>query len=98
LVYFYSRDYDQALRELRRTLEMDANFAQAHIYVGHARVQKEMYEEAIAAYHRAITVAGARPPTYLGFLAHAYARAGHKAEAEKLLKELLARQPTPSAC
>ncbi|MBI4466217.1 MAG: protein kinase [Acidobacteria bacterium] len=94
-VYYYARQYDQALRECQKALEMDANFPQARTYLGLIYAAKGMHQEAIAEFQKAIALAGARPPSYLGALGYAYARAGNKAEAQKLLNELLEQKPVP---
>jgi tetratricopeptide (TPR) repeat protein len=37
---YEARQYDQAIEELRRTLEMDPSFVQAHLYLGMVYEQK----------------------------------------------------------
>ena len=50
--------------------------------------QKEMYQEAIATLQKGLSLSG-REPSYLGGLGHAYAVSGSRAEAQKVLAELL---------
>jgi tetratricopeptide (TPR) repeat protein len=47
---FYKKKYDEAILQLRKTLEMNPKFPLAHLWLGRAYQQKEMYEEAIAEY------------------------------------------------
>jgi tetratricopeptide (TPR) repeat protein len=50
--------YDESIRQSRKTLEMDPNFAIAHFELGQAYAQKRMYSEAIAELQRAIALSG----------------------------------------
>ena len=47
---YFARQYDQVIEQCRKTLEMDPNFAPAHIYLLWCYAQKGMHEEAIAEY------------------------------------------------
>jgi Tfp pilus assembly protein PilF len=78
---------DLAIDQLRKTLEMDPNFAHAHWFLGGAYVRKGSFAEAIAEFQRAIALSPKITP-YKAALGHAYARAGKSAEARKLLSEL----------
>ncbi len=84
---YYSRQYDRAIEQLRRTLELDPNFPQAHLYLAMVHEQKGMQEEAIVEYQRVITLVG-RDQRALAGLGYAYAVSGRRGEALKLLSEL----------
>jgi tetratricopeptide (TPR) repeat protein len=43
----YTRQYDRALDQLAKTLELDPNYALAHWYRGLAYEQKKLYPEAL---------------------------------------------------
>ena len=86
-IYFLGRQYDQALVECRKALEMNSNFFVAHKYLALTYLQKGMYEESISEFQTALRLSGGTP-YLLAELGHAYAVAGHRAEAEKVLKEL----------
>jgi TolB-like protein len=45
--YLYARQYDRALDQLAKTLELDPNYALAHWYRGLAQEQKKLYPEAL---------------------------------------------------
>jgi tetratricopeptide (TPR) repeat protein len=45
---YYSRQYDRAIEQLRKTLELDPNFLQAHDFLGMAYVRKSMVKEGLA--------------------------------------------------
>ena len=89
---YLARDYDQAIDQVKTVLEMDANFALAHRYLGLIYEQKGMYAEAISEFQQAESLSGARPLDS-GALAHAYAIAGKSAEARQILTKVIERSP-----
>jgi serine/threonine protein kinase/Tfp pilus assembly protein PilF len=89
--FFFARRYDESIEQLRRTLELDPRFFFAEIMLGEAYAKKEMFAEAVAAYHRAEKAAaqgGEVIPDILGGLAYINVLAGNRGEATKYLKEL----------
>ena len=84
--FYFARQYDNALEQCRKTLDLDPNFAATHWMLGQAYRQKGMYEEAIAEFQKEVVSRG--DPVDTAVLGHAYAVAGKRAEAEKILKEL----------
>jgi tetratricopeptide (TPR) repeat protein len=84
--YFYARRYDEAIARLRKTIEMDPRFYYAHWSLGQALQLKGQLNEAIAEYRKAIELND--DPFVLGLLGQAYARAGQRDEAEKILARL----------
>jgi TolB-like protein/DNA-binding winged helix-turn-helix (wHTH) protein/Tfp pilus assembly protein PilF len=89
LASYFARDYDQAIDRFRKTLELDANFPPPYTFLAASYEQKGMFEEAMAASRRAVTVTQG-PPKALAMagLAHIYAISGRKTEALKILAEL----------
>ena len=85
---YFDRQYDRAIEQEKKTLEMDSNFALSYRYRGMAYEQKGMYAEAIADLQKAVTLSGTRT-TVLGALGHAYAIAGRKSEARKVLDDVV---------
>jgi len=85
-VLVWSRHYDEAIDQCRKTLEMDQNFSLTHSYLGQAYVLKGMYAEGIAEFQKAVALDEA--PSYVGYLGHAYAVSGRRADALKTLDEL----------
>ena len=55
---FLMRDYDGALAQAYKTLELDSNDALTHEWVGNIYEQKKMHREAMAAWIRAMTLRG----------------------------------------
>jgi len=95
-----ARRYDEAIAQLRAVIEMDRNHYQAYWFLGHTYAAKGEFEQAITAAQKAVDLSE-RVPGALGFLGLAYGLAGRKAEATKVLDELLklneSRYVTPAA-
>jgi TolB-like protein len=91
-MFYCSRQYDRAIEQFQKIIELDPNFPPAHSRLGMVYVEKGMYEEAIAEHKKAIALDDS--PRRTALLGHAYAVAGRKAEAQKILDDLkeLAKQ------
>jgi len=87
-----ARRYDEAIQQLRATLEVDPGFYWAHRWLGMALELKGDTEDAIAEYKRAIELDD--DPTSSAFLAHAYASSGREKEARQILVQLTERAKT----
>jgi len=86
-ILYLSRDYHGAMEQAWRTLAMEPRFGPAQHALGLAYEQMGLLEEAIVEFGNARTCWGDHPPAIAG-LAHAYAAAGRRREAENLLREL----------
>ncbi|HSD45996.1 MAG TPA: tetratricopeptide repeat protein, partial [Pyrinomonadaceae bacterium] len=73
--YFKARQYDLALDQLRKTIEMDKNFSRAHRYLANVYLEKGMYNDAIGALRTADSIAG-KGPERTDALRQAYASGG----------------------
>ena len=78
---------DLAIEELRATLRIDPNFAHAYFHLGLTHLRKGAFTEAIAEFQRAANLSP-NVNDYKGALGYAYARAGKRAEARRVLDEL----------
>jgi serine/threonine protein kinase/tetratricopeptide (TPR) repeat protein len=87
--YIKARQYDLALDQLRKTIEMDKNFNLAYRYLANAYVEKGMYNEAIASLRTGDTLAG-RSPERTESLRQAYASGGVEGYWKKQLELLKA--------
>lgn len=85
LPHYYQRQYERAIEHYRQALEMDADFAQAHYYLGEAFILQGRYDEAVAAFR---DVAPVYPQQALALEAFAHARAGRADEARRILLHL----------
>ncbi|HEX2713097.1 MAG TPA: tetratricopeptide repeat protein, partial [Candidatus Acidoferrales bacterium] len=96
--YFYAHQYEQAIAQCRRTLDFDPNYQPAHFTLAAAEVQKGEYAEAIAEFQKIPAFAGGKEGSLGAWLGRAYALAGNKAEALKIIDRLLQlRGKNPSA-
>jgi len=86
--YLNVRQYDQALEQLNRVVEMDRNFAQTYTWLGLVYEQQKKYAEAIAAFQKAIALFPGGSATAKAQLGHAFAVSGNKTEALKIIAEL----------
>jgi len=80
------RDFDGAIAQYQKTLDMDANFALAHVFLGRAYIQKGNMTQAIAECQLATRQSD--HPFYTAWLGYAYARAGNRHEALRILRDL----------
>src|SRR6476660_3149133 len=77
---------DEAMEQLRKTIEIDPTFDLTHWFLGQVYEDKGQLAEAIAQYEKATQLSP--DPAVLASLARAYALAGRKEEARKILANL----------
>jgi TolB-like protein/Flp pilus assembly protein TadD len=85
-VHTKARQYDKAIEQLRKAIEMDPRFYRAHWSLGKALQLKGRLNEGIAEYRKAVELND--DPFSLALLGQAYARAGQREEAQKILARL----------
>jgi tetratricopeptide (TPR) repeat protein len=88
---YFARQYDAAIEQYRRTLEIDPNFGVGRFYLAQAYVQKKMYAEAIAEFQKLIHSPADDLETAAA-LSYAYAQSGRREEAQKILREMMELQ------
>ena len=84
---YYAGRLDEAQREASKLVEMDPNFARAHYELGLVLEDEGKLDEAIAEFRLGLKYMPDNV-TAITALGHALARAGKKAEAEKLIVRL----------
>ena len=89
-VYYYARDYDEAIRWSQQALQMDPDFNMARSHLGLALLRKGMHAEAVATLQEATDLAP-ESPLHEAELAHACAVAGRTGRAQDLLWKLRKR-------
>jgi DNA-binding winged helix-turn-helix (wHTH) protein/tetratricopeptide (TPR) repeat protein len=88
-LFYLQGDFDQAIRIFRAVLEMQPDFTQALREIALAYEQKGMYEEAVEALKRNLSLpANYGKTTSLADLGHIYAVWGKRSKALKILDEL----------
>lgn len=85
-VYTLALRYDNAIRQARRNLDWAPGFALQRAVLGALYAEKGQFTDAVREAEAAVE--GQRIPTTLSFLAHVYAMAGRRADAERVLAEL----------
>ncbi len=88
--YYFERDYDRSIEESRRALDLEPNFVLAYFNVGRAYVQQRAYAKAIAELKKARELSGESSAMTMA-LGYAYAAAGKKSDAMKMIDLLKAR-------
>ena len=84
---YYARNYDQAVWQGQKALQIDPNYARTHFWLGRVYSQKGMHREAILASEK---VLAAMPDSTLGLteMAYSLAVAGRRREALQILHRL----------
>jgi tetratricopeptide (TPR) repeat protein len=86
-LFYFSRDYDRALKEHQSALDMDPSFGPTHLWLADVCAQKGMFEQAIAELKE-----GSRLSSDSAFalarLGHGYAIAGQRDQARAVLAQL----------
>jgi serine/threonine protein kinase/tetratricopeptide (TPR) repeat protein len=75
-VLAFAGDYDNAIKQGHKTIELDPNFPDGHFELGRAYEYKGMYNEAIREFQKAEPLRPAGEPELVG---HAYAKMGDRA-------------------
>jgi eukaryotic-like serine/threonine-protein kinase len=88
--FYNARRYSDAIGQARKALEIDSTFNRAHFWLGMAFEQTGRRHEAVQEFEQTIAQAG-RAPVYVAALGHAYAVAGRRGDAERMLGELRER-------
>ena len=90
-ILFHARRYNEAMHELRSVLAVRPNDSGALWFLGFVLVANGQAEEAIPVLEKALSVSN-RSPGVIGVLVRAYAHAGRRADALRLLAELKRRK------
>jgi TolB-like protein/DNA-binding winged helix-turn-helix (wHTH) protein/Flp pilus assembly protein TadD len=90
-ILFSARRYDEAIREFSSVLAVRPDDAGALWYLGFALIAKDQSQEAIPVLEKAVSVSD-RSPGVIGVLIRAYAHAGRRTDALRLLAELKTRK------
>lgn len=96
--YQFGRDYDGALVQTRKALDMAPDAPIVLLFHGMACLGKGLHEEAASGFKKLVDITGGGPG-FKGFLAYSYAKVGRKENALVILNELTATsksQPVPS--
>jgi len=92
-ILFQSHRYEEAIRELRSALAVQPDDTDALLYLGFALVANNQPGDAIPVLEKSISVSHGNPAA-TGVLIRAYAHAGRRQDALRLLAELQKRRKT----
>jgi tetratricopeptide (TPR) repeat protein len=87
--YLWIRQYDRAIELLPKAIEMDPTFPVGQWYLGMAYEQKGAFQDAIAQFQNCVRITAGRP-SMTALLAHAFAAANRRSEAQAILQQLSA--------
>jgi tetratricopeptide (TPR) repeat protein len=85
--YFLAGRVGEGMASCQKALELDPSYSDASLILARTYVTQGKYPQAIAELQKSLTF-NERQPIVLGALAHAYARAGQRDEALKLVSAL----------
>jgi TolB-like protein/Tfp pilus assembly protein PilF len=86
VTFFLAREYQRAMEEVRKTLEMDGTYEPALFLLGRIYEQRGQHPESIAAFEKALALNDA--PMFRAGLGRALALAGQRKSALKVLNDL----------
>jgi TolB-like protein len=86
-VCWMARRYDQAIEQLEKALDLDPNFAWLHMFLGLSYEGKLMHQSAITEMEKTVGLAAGSTLALLA-LSQAYAAAGKREEAQRILDEV----------
>ncbi|MGH7567612.1 MAG: protein kinase domain-containing protein [Gemmatimonadales bacterium] len=91
--HLFARQYERAVAQYRKALELEPTRPQSHQRLALAYFQQNKFADAIREFQTALDLLGGRGRTSytLAELGHAYARAGRRQDALRILDELNAR-------
>lgn len=91
LNFYLARKYHDAIAELHKVLEMEANFVAARSVLGNVLVQQGLYENGINEFQKALALikgTETAEASVKALMGHAYARWGKRQEAINLIEEV----------
>ncbi|HEY0079199.1 MAG TPA: winged helix-turn-helix domain-containing protein [Pyrinomonadaceae bacterium] len=84
--YFYTSQYERAIEQMQKIIEMERDFWPARVMLGSAYVESNKIVEAIEEFQRASKVLDS--PVVQSYLGRAYALSGDRARAKRIVGEL----------
>ncbi len=87
--FLLDRQFDRALEQTRKMVELDANYPLAYLWMGSALERMERYAEAEAAFRSAMDLLGGDPNSaFQCYLARCLALSGQETRAREILERL----------
>jgi serine/threonine-protein kinase len=86
-IFFFAKDYENALDRLQKTIDLEPNFWLSHLFISRVYTEKGMHSEAVAESKNAAELSGNSQSH--AYRAYALAKWGKVSEARMVLNELL---------
>ena len=86
-MFFLTRQYEKAIEEVHKTLEMERDYKPALYLLGRTYEQCGQLDQAIEIFKRILTLSN-NAPMFLAALGHSYALSGEHQQARKVLENL----------
>ena len=86
---YYDRKYDRAIDEIQDAIKYNSRYPLAHLWLARIYQVRKNYSESIASYQKALLSNPRWVPSLAG-IGNVYGNMGQKAEAKKILDQLLA--------
>ena len=87
-----ARRYDEAIEQLRKTVELEPRYAHAHCWLGKAYLQKGMLQQGLSELQEAASLPGGDSPLFAPWLGYAYALSEKRADAFEVINRMKAQQ------
>jgi len=84
VLLLYKRQYEKAVEEFERVLELHPTFGLTHVHLGRAFCMRKMYREAVSAAQKGVEFTG-EAPVARSFYGYILAMSGDKEKAEQVL-------------
>jgi len=88
LLYYFMNDFDQALEEIEKTIELEANFVLAHLIKGQITAKRGNLQEAEQIFSSVVQMTGKRFHFALALWAYILGLQGKRSQVESLILEL----------
>ncbi len=85
-IFYHARQYDRALEQIRKSLDMDPTFARGHWAISEPLEQQQKYQEATTELEKARQID--ETPIMLALLGHLYAVTGKTSDARRIVTQL----------
>ena len=88
IIYFLTRQYDQAMKQFNNALELDPHLSIAYMWLGKAYFEIGDHEKSFQILDKFQRVHPGIEQFPMGFLGYIYAKMGHREEAKKILGKM----------
>ena len=85
-IFYHARQYDRALEQIRKSLDMDPTFARGHWAISEPLEQQQKYQQATTELEKARQID--ETPIMLALLGHLYAVTGKTSDARRIVTQL----------